>query len=73
MFVDSVTPGPSPASVRFRADRVLAVRGPPYGTTSPWAELLFVGGGDSLVVAEEVETITQRISDAVEAQRSAPR
>lgn len=69
MWINSTTPGPSSAAVRFRADRVLAVKGPPYETASPWSELLFVGGAETLVVAEDPDTLSERISGTIDAMR----
>jgi hypothetical protein len=69
VFLEARTPEPSASAVHFRADRVVAVRAPPYATPSPWAELLFVGGGDTLTVAEEAASLAARIERAVEAAR----
>ena len=71
MFIESATPGPSSSSVRFRADRVVAIRGAPYATNSPWCELLFLGACEGIVVAESPDTIADRIQEVIEAQRRA--
>lgn len=70
MFVESMTPAPSSAPVRFRADRVAAVKGAPYQTASPWSELIFIGGGESVVVAEDPDTVAERIAEVVNALRT---
>jgi len=68
MFIEARTPGPDPRDLRFRADRVTAVRGAPGGAGC-WAELLFVGGGESVVVDETAAAIAERIAEVVEAVR----